>query len=101
VLASKFRRPFDRTFKKLSRENQKRIQEAVDEILEVPQRNSKSAKAQWKGKLERRVGALRIMYSYCKKCREFKHQIFNRCPDCENTPDETAIFYDIIESHKF
>ena len=101
LLASIFRRPFDRSLNNLSRENQKRIQQAVDEVLEMPQRNSKSGEGQWKGKLERQVGGLRIMYSYCKKCRQDRHTIYNRCPACETTPDETATFFDIVESHKF
>lgn len=101
LVDSIFRRPFDKSYKNLSRENQKRIKQAVDEILEAPQRNSKSGEGQWKGKIERRVGALRIMYSYCKKCRSDKHMVYNRCPNCQNTSDETATFFDIVESHKF
>lgn len=96
-----FRRPFDRKVKGLSPVNKKRIKKAVDEILERPQRNSKFAKQQWRGKRERRVGDLRIMYSYCKECRENTHIRFNVCPECEKIPDETATFYGIVESHKF
>jgi len=93
--------PFDKTLRKLSNEYQRRIKQAVDEILETPQRNSKFAEHQWHGKRERRVGDLRLMYSYCKECRQDGHETYNNCPDCDTTPDDTATFYDIIEGHKF
>lgn len=85
----------------MSGKNQKRVKKAVDEILEMPQRNSKFASGQWRGKRERRIGALRIMYSYCKECRQNGHEIYNNCPDCETTPNDMATFYDIIKRHKF
>jgi len=101
LLNPKFRRPFYKTLKNLSGENQRRIKQAVDEILEMPQRNSKFAQHQWRGKRERRIGDLRIMYSYCKECRQNGHTTYNNCLDCEDTPDDTGTFYDIIESHRF
>ena len=100
-LTPKFKRPFEKNFKKLSQENKIRIKHAVDDILMYPKRNSKFAKGQWRCKRERRVGALRIMYSYCRECREESHISINDCPDCDESDDETVVFWTIIQSHKF
>lgn len=81
--------------------NQRRIQRAVDEILDIPKRNSRFGKGQWRGKRERRVGDLRIMYSHCEECRQKGHTIYNNCPDCDSTPDDVGTFYTIITGHKF
>jgi mRNA-degrading endonuclease RelE of RelBE toxin-antitoxin system len=102
LLKPRFLRPFDKVFKNLSHENQRRIKNTVDEILDDPKHNSKFGSGQWRGKRERREGHLRIMYSHCEECRQDKHDIkFNMCPNCDTMSDDTATFYAIIDDHKF
>jgi len=101
LLNPRFLRRFYKVFSKLSNENKERIQSAVDEILNFPKRNSKFAKGQWRGKRERRVGSLRIMYTHCSECREERHISINNCPDCDSINDDVATFWTIIVGHKF
>ena len=95
---------FEKQLKKLKKkspERAKRIEGKIQEILKFPYQNIDFGKGLWRGKRKERVGDDRITFVVCKQCRKLGHQMFNRCGDCDDTPDETVIFASIIESHKY
>ena len=87
--------------KKKSPVRAKRIESAIQEVLNGPYGDMDFGKALWRGKRKKRVGDDRITFVVCKQCRDLGHQGFNQCSDCDDTPDETVIFVSIIESHKY
>ncbi len=36
---------------------------------------------------------VRIIYAYCKRCRQENHVQLNNCHDCSNRADETVVFF--------
>ena len=95
---------FEKQLKKLKKKSPvrtRRIEGAIQEILNGPYQRIDFGKGLWQGKRKRRVGDDRITFVVCKQCRDLGHQMFNQCSDCDDTPDETVIFVSIIDSHKY
>lgn len=95
---------FEKQLKKLKKRSPvraKRIEDAIQEILNGPYQDIDFGKGSWRGKRKKQVGNDRITFVVCKQCRDLRHQVFNQCRDCDSTPDETVIFVSIIESHKY
>ena len=42
------------------------------------------------------------MFAVCEQCRRTeKHQEYNDCFNCEEIPDNTVRFFEIVDSHKY
>jgi mRNA-degrading endonuclease RelE of RelBE toxin-antitoxin system len=84
---------FERGIRGLDGKFQKIAEKLRDEIIEDPLRNSLVMKADYRGLRRRGKGPIRILYAYCKDCRQRSDEIERGCPDCKDYPDEAVKFY--------
>lgn len=76
--------------------NFKKIAEKLrDEIIANPLRNSLVMKADYKGLRRRGKGPIRILYAYCKDCRQRNDEAERGCLDCKDYPDEAVKFFNV------
>lgn len=71
----------------------KKIKALLDEITKNPLRKSEVMKAHYKGLRKRKKGRIRILYAYCKDCRERGDDGNRGCAFCEDMLDEVIIFF--------
>ena len=80
----------------------KLTKEKIDDILNDPWHNSKPMKGPYKGKRRRWINREdRLVYVVCEECRENRWMSYNRCSDCDDTPDNLVIFANIILGHEY
>ena len=65
----------------------------IEEITRDPLRKSEVMKDDYKGLRKRRKGRIRILYAYCKDCRERGDDKNRGCAACKDMLDETIIFF--------
>ncbi len=73
----------------------KQIHESLEILSSDPTGESKHLKGNYKGKRSHRPNGIRIIFAYCKECRELKHTIYNKCKDCETYPDQNLMLFDV------
>jgi len=102
---SSFARTFEGQLAVIERKDKirgSRIREKMNEILASPYDNVEFGKGQWRGKRKERTGTDRLIFVVCKQCRELKHLgKYNVCSDCGKTADETVVWVEIIDDHKY
>lgn len=85
--------------KGFERKHNQQVLNQIEESLEIlssdPKGESKLLKGNYKGKRSHRDGKIRIIFAYCKECRELKHTILNNCKNCEDYPDKNLMLFDV------
>ncbi len=84
---------FKNDFSSLQKSDQTIAKKLIDEILQDPLRTSEVMKADYRGLRKRRKGRIRILFAYCKDCRQRNDEATRGCPDCSTMSDETIIFF--------
>jgi mRNA-degrading endonuclease RelE of RelBE toxin-antitoxin system len=97
-----FTEKFEKQLRKLrDKVRVKRINDKVLEIVAQPYRNIRFGAGRWRGKREERTGDDRLMFAVCGQCREENHRTYNNCFNCENIPDNTVRFFEVVDGHKY
>ncbi|MCJ7506159.1 hypothetical protein MUP05_06800 [Candidatus Bathyarchaeota archaeon] len=79
----------------------KNIRKEIEDIRADPFRKIDFGKGHYRVKRKRRVGDDRIIFVVCKQCRQLGHTAINGCPKCSGIKDETVVFAEIIDGHKY
>ncbi|MCL1976670.1 MAG: hypothetical protein FWG55_00945 [Candidatus Bathyarchaeota archaeon] len=80
----------------------KRIKETAEKIIENPYHQVEFSKGKYRGKREYYAWrGDRLIFTVCEQCRQLNHLPFNNCQNCQETPSNQIIFWEIIESHKY
>lgn len=86
---------FHRNLGGLEGVHSKLAKKLIDEIRENPLHDSIVMRAEYQGLRRRAKGRVRILFTYCRDCRE-RHDEQNRgCPDCDQKPDEFIRLFDV------
>jgi len=74
---------FEKSFRKLDKPAQKKIDRIIQEVLFIaPYESKKLCSPQFKGKRSVRIGDFRIIIAICAECRQLHEDRFNNCCDC-------------------
>jgi mRNA-degrading endonuclease RelE of RelBE toxin-antitoxin system len=101
----KYSPQFEKKLAKLQKKDKirsKRVLQEIQDICNSPYSyNGRFAKGRYAGKREGRAGDDRFLFIVCKQCRELGHTAINACTTCSTTKDETVVFVQMIDSHKY
>ena len=80
----------------------RRVQEAIDRLLENPQENDGKLQGPHRGRLKKYVGRSghRLVYNWCASCRKANSHLQNACAFCEIIPDDSVVFYDLFSKNE-
>jgi mRNA-degrading endonuclease RelE of RelBE toxin-antitoxin system len=94
---------FEKQLKKLGDKMRvKRIKETAEAIVEDPYHNVEFGVGKFRGKREERAWrGDRIIFTVCEQCKKLKHQEFNPCASCDDVPENTITFWEIIDDHDY
>jgi len=85
---------FGKQYKKLDGSFKKQAKKLIQEIIQDPLRKSSVMEADYKGLRKRRKGSrIRVLYGYCKDCRERGASNYVGCGDCSDVDDDTIKFF--------
>lgn len=84
---------FNKGFKSLNKQYNKKVEALIKEIMKGPLRKSELMKGDYKGLRKRKKGRIRILYAYCKDCRERGDDVNRGCAFCKDMTNETIIFF--------
>lgn len=84
---------YQECFSGLNREYHNKVKALIKEITQNPLLKSELMKSDYKGLRKRKKGRVRILYVYCKDCRERGDDVNRDCAFCKDTADETIIFF--------
>ena len=84
---------YQECFKNINKEYHKKVSVLIKEISQNPFMKSELMKGDYKGLRKRKKGRVRILYAYCKDCRERGDDKNRKCGCCEDMSDETIIFF--------
>lgn len=79
----------------LERSDSEIANKLIGEIGDDPLRSSQVMVADYRGLRKRRKSRLRILYAYCKDCRQRNDDSARRCQGCSDIKDETIIFFHV------
>ena len=86
----------------LSTEDKKRLENRIQDLISDPWHNTKFGKGQYRGKRKLWLNRSdRLIFVICEECRELNHFIYNRCRDCDDTPENTIVIAFIIFGHDY
>lgn len=79
-----------------------RVQERINDLIADPWRNTEFLKGQYRGKRKIHLNdSDRLVFVICEECRELDHYKFNRCSDCDDTPENTLVVASLILGHEY
>ena len=84
---------YQECFNSLNKEYHNRVKALIKEIAQNPLLKSEIMKSDYKGLRKRKKGRIRILYAYCKDCRDRGNDEVQGCAICEDMSDETIIFF--------
>ena len=92
-----FTRKWDKQIRVFERKNNQEALEKKNEALRIlslnPRGESKRLKGNLSGKRSHREGNYRVIFAYCKECRELGDFKYNKCKNCEIYPDHNLFFF--------
>jgi len=79
------------------------IEQKIDALTINPYHNTRFMKGQHKGKRKARLNdSDRLAFVICEECRKLGHdRRYNRCSDCDKTPENTLVIGYIIFGHDY
>lgn len=86
---------FSEELKGLQRNDAEIAAKLIRETRENPLRNSEIMVADYAGLRKRRKSRIRVLYAYCKDCRQRNDDSARRCQGCSDIKDETIIFFHV------
>ena len=81
--------------RKLDGSYRKIADKLIKEIIQGPMRNSEIMQVDYEGLRKQRKGRIRVLYAYCRDCRERNDQLKRGCLDCEERKDDSIIFFQV------
>jgi mRNA-degrading endonuclease RelE of RelBE toxin-antitoxin system len=93
-----FTKHFERSLKsETKRDNllKERIEQAIQEMMIEPYKDSELLHDEYSGKRRTYVGKHRILYAVCEECRKLGHEKHNRCQDCSSLAGNTIVYFDV------
>jgi hypothetical protein len=79
-----------------------RVQERVNDLIADPWHNTEFLKGQYRGKRKIRLNDVdRLVFVICEECRELGHYRYNKCSDCDDTPENTLVIASLILEHDY
>lgn len=84
---------FNEDFLSLEKTERERAKNLIEEMKLNPMRNSEIMKGDYKGLRKRRKGRIRLLYAYCKDCRNRNDHIRRQCEGCDTRDNETLMFF--------
>ena len=98
-----YTKSFEKQLKKIGDGRRiKRINDTADKIVADPYHNIEFGKGRYRGKREYYAwNGDRLIFTVCEQCRELGHNEISQCANCETTPDNMIMFWEIIEGHKY
>ena len=86
---------FAEEYAELQRDSAAIAKKLIQEIRADPMRNSEVMVSDYKGLRKRRKSRIRILFAYCRDCRNRNDQMNRGCALCELRNDETVIFFHV------
>lgn len=84
---------YEECFCGLNKEYHNKVKALLKEITQNPLLKSEIMKSDYKGLRKRKKGRVRILYAYCKDCRNRGDDVDRGCAFCSDMNDETIIFF--------
>lgn len=97
-----YTRKFDEQINGVSKDYRQMVENKIEDLIADPWHNTRFLKGQYRGKRKLRLTRKdRLVFVICEECRELNHTIYNKCNDCDSTPEDTLVIGFIIFGHRY
>lgn len=97
-----YTRTFQNQYASLNRDMKELVDTRIENLLLDPYHNTEFGKGDYRGKRKLRINRRdRLFFVICEECRREGHRVYNQCPDCSVTPDNTVVIGFILFDHAY
>ena len=98
----RYSRFFEKQMKKVGSAFFKRVETKIGDLRQDPYHNAPFGKGKWRGKRYVYISRKdRLFFAICEECKSEKHQRFNQCLKCDDTPDYVFVVFCCIFGHDY